>query len=917
MKKLLILLATFAMLCAVGCEEQGSDGVNPNDDHASSYKVNGSVQKGPFVQGSEIVIQPLDNKFSQTGDSYITKTNDDAGNFSLNHSINRKFVEIFASGYYYDETIGKISSSPLSLRSISSVEKGVANVNLLTTLIYDRIKYLVSNAKTSIDVARDQAEGELMTVLGYPKQSTTFDQFDITKPNDRDALLLAISIHFQYGRSVGELSEFIAKFADDFAVDGAVSSEVISQLYFQEITEDIVAQISENLNSRYGELGTDVSIPNFNKYIKENKDLELQEDNVAVDPWGGFFAVYLAKGASGYCEVKIKSDTNAEHNSAEWVLTDGLYYGCEEIRFFVDPYLEQTETASTRECTLIVEKTTKEGEILRDSCTISQEPLYVPKQIKINSEGGRQSYEVMPYVGFHGIECSLTTEDPTVENWLTACIDQYIYDSSVVVNFESSTNTGAEKRSGYVLLSLKSYSGKEFSFRIEVSQNVYRYIAPSFSTVTVNGLKGVLEIPYQANVGVSIEVHPQTSWISVVSHNNNVVTLSIDANDSPDSRTGYISLTGVGDDGEPINSKITVKQSGFYGEGFYEVEDNTINYVSIIKIIPNSNADFGANIVSHEFENGIGTIIFDGPICQIGEDAFDGQKGLLDIALPSSITKIRKCAFNECTGLESISIPDSVTTIEALAFGGCTKLTSVRLPISLSSIAGGADWNKANGAFGGCTGLTSVLLPEGIKVVGGFDWCTGLTEINIPQGVTKIVGGAFWNCSNLKKISLPESVTEIGGNSFGYCDSLTQIEVPSGVTKLGWRSFICCKNLKNVILHEGLIEIAGNAFYQCHSLTTINIPESVTTIGELAFYSCGGLTSVHIPKNVNFIDRNAFCECVNLQEVYCHSEMPPTLGEDNFKYCRHLQKIYVPSASVDYYKILWSDYANLIFGYDF
>lgn len=75
---------------------------------AVTYSAAGSVQKGPFTQGTSITIQPLDDSLNPTGKQYQTKTTDDAGTFSVGSEIESRYVEIIATGYYYNEIEGKV-----------------------------------------------------------------------------------------------------------------------------------------------------------------------------------------------------------------------------------------------------------------------------------------------------------------------------------------------------------------------------------------------------------------------------------------------------------------------------------------------------------------------------------------------------------------------------------------------------------------------------------------------------------------------------------------------------------------------------------------------------------------------------------------------------------------------------------------
>ncbi len=266
-------------------------------------------------------------------------------------------------------------------------------------------------------------------------------------------------------------------------------------------------------------------------------------------------------------------------------------------------------------------------------------------------------------------------------------------------------------------------------------------------------------------------------------------------------------------------------------------------------------------MVSHTFEDGVGTVTFNGDIAK-----FDGG------------------AFFSATSLTSIDIPDSVTSIGTQVFANCSSLTSIEIPDSVTSIG--------SGMCSGCTSLTSATIGSGVTSIGGYAFfsATSLTSIVIPDNVTSIANGVFRECKSLTSIVIPDSVTSIGDSAFHNCSSLTSIEIPSGVTSIGI-----------------------SAFYNCNSLTSIDIPDSVTSIGQGAFYYCTRLTSIDIPSGVTSIGNSAFWYCASLTSVTVNAITPPTLGANAFYETNYLL-IYVPSESVDTYKSAtnWSNYASRI-----
>ena len=180
---------------------------------------------------------------------------------------------------------------------------------------------------------------------------------------------------------------------------------------------------------------------------------------------------------------------------------------------------------------------------------------------------------------------------------------------------------------------------------------------------------------------------------------------------------------------------------------------------------------FGTTMVSHNFENGVGTIEFEDAIITIGSYAFYGCAILTSVTIPDSVTSIGSYAFQNCSGLTSATICDSVETIGNSAFYGCSSLTSVTIPDSVTSIG--------DGVFAGCTGLTSVTIPDSVTSIGdsAFNNCIRLTSITIPNSVTSISNYAFSNCSGLTSVTIPNSVTSISYWAFSNCTGLTSITV--------------------------------------------------------------------------------------------------------------------------------------------
>lgn len=379
---------------------------------------------------------------------------------------------------------------------------------------------------------------------------------------------------------------------------------------------------------------------------------------------------------------------------------------------------------------------------------------------------------------------------------------------------------------------------------------------------------------------------------------------------------------------------------------FYTSSDNNI-------VTPAAADAFGATIVSNEYVNSKGIMIFDGNVIQIGDHAFENCTTLTGITIPESVTSIGDYAFSGCTNLgspdtpismtqmlraispfrsgeASIVIPDGVTSIGNYAFQNCVSLTSITIPETVTSIG--------EGAFSGCKNLSDINIPDSVTDLGdnAFSGCNGLTAIVIPYGVTKIDDGAFAECFELVSVTIPETVTSIGESAFESCFKLSDITIPSSVRTIGQSAFASCHSLTSIVIPTGVTRIEGFTFWSCDQLSCVTIPESVTSIGYDAFDVCpsltnitipnsvtaierrafagSGLTGIVIPENVTSIEELAFIGCSALTHITIHAVNPPSDVTASTFADTNDCLVYVPSGSLNAYKTAagWSSYASRI-----
>ena len=254
---------------------------------------------------------------------------------------------------------------------------------------------------------------------------------------------------------------------------------------------------------------------------------------------------------------------------------------------------------------------------------------------------------------------------------------------------------------------------------------------------------------------------------------------------------------------------------------------------------------------------------------EIGEKAFQNNKTLKSVLIPSSVAMINASAFSGCTSLQTVGLSEGLKTISGSVFAGCTSLTDINLPGSLERIYAYA--------FSGCIALTAISLPDSVKTMGYrvFNNCTNLSEANYPMGWEESPGGngagswecgdIFYGCTSLTAITVPEGVTKIAPYAFSQCTALTDIYLPESLEKIGNYAFAGCTGLTRVELPAQVKTIEWNAYERCTSLMEIRLPDGLETLNAYAFSGCTGLRNIDLPDNIKTMGYRVFQNCTSLE----------------------------------------------------
>ena len=310
---------------------------------------------------------------------------------------------------------------------------------------------------------------------------------------------------------------------------------------------------------------------------------------------------------------------------------------------------------------------------------------------------------------------------------------------------------------------------------------------------------------------------------------------------------------------------------------------------------------FDATIVSNTYEDGIGTIIFDAPLTNIRDSAFNGCASLSSITIPKTVTKIGVAVFEDCDALTSITVANGNTIYDSR--DNCNAIITI------------AD----NELVAGCQ---STVIPNGVTSIGtgAFRGCDSLIKITIPESVTSIEAYAFAKCESLDSINVKATTPPIlAGNVFENSPA-TICYVPCGTLKeyetSEWAKYVgkllekdcqkCGDYLYWEVVDNQLIITGTGDMYHFdtipqpwekmrYQIQQISMPEGMTSIGASAFKECLFVTTVTIPSTVKEIHYRAFEDCRMLSNVsFVAPSALTTIGHWVFYNCHKLSSITVP-----------------------
>lgn len=288
-------------------------------------------------------------------------------------------------------------------------------------------------------------------------------------------------------------------------------------------------------------------------------------------------------------------------------------------------------------------------------------------------------------------------------------------------------------------------------------------------------------------------------------------------------------------------------------------------------------------------------------VTAVGETAFNTNKDVVNVTLPSTVKVLKRRSFRQASNLETINLDNVVET---------------------------------NAALESCTSLIDAGSYNNLEIMGPYTFyaCHKLLPIVIPSSVTTIGTGALGLNLGIVSINIPSTVTTIDEYLFGKNTALTGVGLnwidPSSEVTIAEKNFFRDLDLNNITLYVpvGTLEayqkhtlwgtfsniVEGTVPEQFNSknftegdytyvstsvseaqitgttndaLTTITIPAtttyngtdfSVISVGASAFQGNEVITDVVLPNSVKTINTNAFRLCSSLANI--NTENVTTIG---------------------------------------
>ena len=689
MKRLFTILTTLALLCAVGCEEQGDDNVNPNDKPNTEQPGEKPGDGSEIPDDAYISINKEVLTFSPDGESVDIKVYSNyewtltnncdwvTTSISSGEASDAGVVVTLSADLTYDDREGTITFSCGKAKKLLVVSQSLKEV-----IIADENNTFSVPAEGGNVIINYQTTVECEVIIPEEAQSW-ISLAPATRALVSESATLTVAENTTYSERSAVIK--VVKVGDNTLFAEYTINQVQNDAIIAENNTFELSGIEQSINIAYRtNVECEVVIPEeaqswisltpaTRALVKESATLNIAENHT---------------GAERSAVVKVVATANSEL-VAEYTITQNQRYYIEYTSSdgsVVTPYRSYAFGAT----------------IIRNEYIDGRG--YIDFDAPITSIGSKAFYE----------RSSLTSI--TIPDSVTSIGDDaFAYCTSLtsITIPDSVTSIGNWAFSDCTSLTSITIPDSVTS----IGEGAFAYYT-SLTSVTIGN--GITSIGYAA-----------------FAYCTSLTSITI-----PDS------VTSIGDDAFAYCTSltsITIPDSvtSIGNDAFYDCTSLT----SVT--IPDSVTSIG----EYAFADcsSLTSITIPDSVTSIGEGAFRDCSSLTSITIPDSVTSIGNDAFKGCTGeliinskivasnywynsypyetwlcgakFSKLTIGNGVTSIGEGAFYNCSSLASVTIPDSVTSIG--------DDAFFRCTSLKSITIPDSVTEIGfaAFADCSSLTSV--------------------------------------------------------------------------------------------------------------------------------------------------------------------------------------------
>lgn len=255
-------------------------------------------------------------------------------------------------------------------------------------------------------------------------------------------------------------------------------------------------------------------------------------------------------------------------------------------------------------------------------------------------------------------------------------------------------------------------------------------------------------------------------------------------------------------------------------DGNVLIRNNHLLYTTSDNQVATIASDWGVNVVSNTYTDGVGLIVFDANLTSIPSNAFQQSSTLTNVVYPATVTSITDNAFYKCNALSGVTILPTVTSLGSYAFYQCRSLTAINVPNTITAIP--------DFCFSECNSLTGLTLPTTITTIGERALNNvKATSYNLPN-LTTIGNSGFRHNANLSSLTVSSSLTSWGDWAFEDTPALTHIDYNGTVAQ--WNAITKGSSWGT---NSALLYVATTqGDYALHSFKLVYFASSQATIGS-------------------------------------------------------------------------------------